>query len=224
MTHRSARFLKSRFPNIYRQCLEFGIDMAKDPVPVVPAAHYFCGGILAGKNGETSLRHLFAVGEAACTGLHGANRLASNSLLEALVFSERSFRAARELVREPAEFPVIPQWDAGKARDSDESVVVSQNWEEIRQFMWNYVGIVRSDKRLSRAERRIALLQQEISDYYWDFIVTSDLVELRNIATVAALIIRSAQLRTESRGLHYNINYPAPSSGIVNTLINRFGA
>jgi L-aspartate oxidase len=196
--------------------------MAKDLIPVVPAAHYFCGGVQTSLSGESSIRHLFAVGETACTGLHGANRLASNSLLEALVFADTAFLRARELVAEPCSFPDIPVWDSGNARDSDESVVVSQNWEEIRHFMWNYVGIVRSTKRLERAARRIELLQQEISEYYWNFIVTSDLVELRNIATVAELVIRSAQKRQESRGLHYTLDFPAPSEHPEDTVIRRF--
>ncbi|MFH1368351.1 MAG: L-aspartate oxidase [Elusimicrobiota bacterium] len=222
ITGRTRQFLKKRFPNIYRKTLEFGIDMATNPIPVVPAAHYFCGGILTNEFGETSLKRLFALGETACTGLHGANRLASNSLLEALVFSERAFRRVKEAaLREPAP-QRIPAWDAGTARDSDESVVVSQNWDEIRRFMWNYVGIVRSDKRLQRAIKRIELLQREISEYYWDFTVTSDLIELRNIATVAGIIVRSAKIRRESRGLHYNINHLKTLRKPSDTLINRF--
>ncbi|MCB4792047.1 MAG: L-aspartate oxidase [Elusimicrobia bacterium] len=222
ITHRPKSFLKHRFPNIYAKCLEFGIDMAKDPVPVVPAAHYLCGGILTDKSGQTSINNLFAIGETACTGLHGANRLASNSLLEALVFSHNVFEKTKDIIKNSSEFIEVPFWDVGKAKDSDESVVVTQNWEEIRLFMWNYVGILRSNKRLSRARTRIEMFQKEISEYYWNFIVTSDLIELRNIATVSELIIKCAQKRKESRGLHYNIDYPHKNKHPKNTLLHRF--
>ena len=210
MTHEPASFIEERFPNIHARCLGFGIDMTRTPIPVVPAAHYLCGGVSVDERGRTTLSGLWAVGEVTCTGLHGANRLASNSLLEGLVYGHRTALAAQSEVKSaPSTVSLeVPDWDVGEAVPSDEAVVVTQNWDEIRRFMWNYVGIVRTDRRLRRASRRIGLLQEEIREYYWAHLVNRDMLELRNIADVAELIIRCASARKESRGLHYNLDYP----------------
>ena len=206
MTHLPGEFLVGHFPNIHKRCLELGIDMRTQPIPVVPAAHYSCGGVAVDARGRSTVRNLYAIGEVSMTGLHGACRLASNSLLEAMVFAARAAEDVRHAeVARPAQ---VAPWYAGEAGSSDEAVVVTHNWDEIRRLMWNYVGIVRSDRRLERAARRIELIREEIRDYYWNVAITGDLVELRNIALVAHLIIECARRRPESRGLHFNIDHP----------------
>ena len=212
ISHKPAPFIREHFPTVYARCKELGYDMTLEPIPVVPAAHYTCGGVISDLHGATDLPGLYAIGEVACTGMHGANRMASNSLLECLVFGAAAARHIAANLVDTAEPPVLPPWDESRVRDSDEEVVVSHNWDELRRCMWNYVGIVRTDKRLQRARRRLELLQQEIQEYYANFTVSNDLLELRNLAEVAFLIIRSAQHRKESRGLHYTLDYPEPDS------------
>jgi L-aspartate oxidase len=209
ISHRPREFLEQRFPTILARCRQFGIDPAREPIPVVPAAHYTCGGVVTDEQGRTSLEGLWAAGEVAMTGLHGANRLASNSLLEGLVFGHRAaVTAAAFLAADRRDCPSIPAWNPGTARSSEESVLVSHTWDEIRRFMWNYVGIVRSDRRLARARARIDLVLDEIRHDYWDFLPTADSLEVRNLAAVADLIIASAAYRRESRGLHFNVDCP----------------
>lgn len=224
MTHLGRAFLTERFPNIDATCKAFGIDMAVQPIPVVPAAHFQCGGVKTDLTAQTTLPGLLAIGEVACTGLHGANRLASNSLLEGLVMGGVAAETSRALLdgwKEPVGMP--PEWNEGAAVESHERVVVSQNWDEIRRLMWNYVGIVRSDKRLARARRRLELLRAEIREYYWHHKVTRDVVELRNIADVAWLIVECAQRRKESRGLHFTLDWTQldPALASVDTVVRR---
>ncbi|WKJ88668.1 L-aspartate oxidase [Methylomonas montana] len=208
ISHKSREFIQKHFPTIYTQCLELDIDISQQPIPVVPAAHYTCGGVLTDANARTDIPGLYAIGEVACTGLHGANRMASNSLLECLVFAEQANQDIRRTFDQlPTPLP-LPAWDASKVSDSDEEVVIAHNWDELRRFMWDYVGIVRTNKRLERAMNRLVLLKEEIAEYYGQFRITSDLLELRNLVIVAELIIRCAQQRKESRGLHYTKDYP----------------
>ena len=208
ISHKSADFITEHFPTVYKQCLEFGIDITVDPIPIVPAAHYTCGGIVVSKDGQTDLQNLYAVGENAFTGLHGANRMASNSLLECLVYAQAAAGRINQNVDHISAPDFIPEWDESRVSHSDEDVVISHNWDELRRFMWDYVGIVRTNKRLQRAQHRIKLLQKEIQDYYSHCKVTRDLLELRNLATVSELIIRCAMQRKESRGLHFTLDYP----------------
>ncbi len=206
ISHQPLAFILEHFPNIHARCLALGIDISKQPIPVVPAAHYTCGGVLSDLDGRTDVDGLYAIGETACTGLHGANRLASNSLLECMVLARAT---AQRIVSEPQAAPgPLPAWDDSRVTDADEAVVISHNWHELRRFMWDYVGIVRTNKRLERAAHRIALLQAEIHEFYANFHITGDLLELRNLVQVADLIVRSAQARHESRGLHFSRDYP----------------
>ena len=217
ISHKPAAFLTEHFPNIHARCLELGIDITRDPIPVVPAAHYTCGGIMTDLRARTDLHNLYAVGEVAHTGLHGANRLASNSLLECLVFAQA---AARDILEQPqTPLPPLPPWDESRVTNADEEVVISHNWEELRRFMWDYVGIVRTSKRLQRALSRIKLLREEINEYYSNFRVTNDLIELRNLVLTAELIVHSAMLRHESRGLHFSRDYPEKLPAAENTVL-----
>jgi len=217
ITHKGADFIKAHFPTIHARCLEYGIDITREPIPVVPAAHYMCGGVVTDLHGRTAVPGLYAAGEVTCTGLHGANRLASNSLLECLVFAEAA--AADILASPPQPVPVLPAWDESRVTDADEEVVISHNWDELRRTMWNYVGIVRTTKRLERARHRIQLLQAEIEEFYANFRVSNDLIELRNLVLTADLIVRSALARKESRGLHYSRDYPQTSKDVRDTVL-----
>jgi L-aspartate oxidase len=208
ISHKPAEFINEHFPNVKASCLQYGIDITKDPIPVVPAAHYTCGGVMVDKNGQTDLLNLYAIGETSFTGLHGANRMASNSLLECVVYARSAAEHIKQNIDQILATDTPNDWDESRVKNSDEDVVIAHNWDELRRFMWDYVGIVRTQKRLERAQHRIKLLQREISEYYSNYKVGNDLIELRNLTTVAQLIIRSAMERKESRGLHYSLDYP----------------
>ncbi|MDH4234279.1 MAG: L-aspartate oxidase [Gallionella sp.] len=217
ISHQSVEFLQEHFPTIYSRCLSLGINISKEPIPVVPAAHYTCGGVIADLRARTDVENLYAVGETACSGLHGANRLASNSLLECLVFADA---AANDILGKPLQSqPPLPSWDESRVTDADEQIVISHNWAELRHFMWDYVGIVRTNKRLQRAQHRIQLLQDEIHEYYTNFHISSDLLELRNLVMNAELIVQSALLRHESRGLHFSKDYPETLANPLPTIL-----
>jgi len=221
ISHRSADFLRAHFPTVGARCLSLGIDIARQAIPVVPAAHYVCGGIATDTHGRTDVEALYAIGEVAFTGLHGANRMASNSLLECMVFAESASEHVRAHIGDWPTPPTLAEWDESRVTDSDEEVVVSHNWDELRRFMWDYVGIVRTTKRLQRARRRSKLLLSEIDEYYGNFRISNDLIELRNLAVVGNLIIESALARRESRGLHYTLDFPEPDDSVppANTVL-----
>ena len=219
VSHQPARFLQSHFPTVHRRCLDFGIDITREPIPVVPAAHYTCGGVVVNLQGQTDLAQLYAIGETACTGLHGANRMASNSLLECLVYAQSAAADISALLPQAVAPLAAPGWDESQVTDSDEDVVISHNWDELRRFMWDYVGIVRTNKRLERALHRAQLLQEEIKEYYSNYKVSNDLLELRNLAMVAELMIRCAISRKESRGLHYTLDYPESAAEAQDTVL-----
>jgi L-aspartate oxidase len=219
ISHKSEEFIRGHFPNIHARCLELGIDITQAPIPVVPAAHYTCGGIVSDLHGRTDVTGLYVAGEASCTGLHGANRLASNSLLECLVFAEAAVNDI--LGQQAASIPVLPLWDESRVTDADEEVVISHNWDELQRFMWDYVGIVRTTKRLKRAKHRIGLLMREIDEFYANFRVSHDLIELRNLVVTADLIVRCAMQRKESRGLHFSRDYPEMAAKVKNTVLRR---
>ena len=219
ISHRESSFIRESFPNVYEECLKYGVDITKDKIPVVPAAHYTCGGVIVSKDGQTDLSNLYVIGESSFTGLHGANRMASNSLLECLVYAESSANSINYRLPEISLPFEIPQWDESRVIHSDENVVISHNWDELRRFMWDYVGIVRTKKRLLRAANRIELLQNEIQEFYKNFSISRDLIELRNLTSVSQLIIKSAQQRKESRGLHYTIDFPDKSKFAKDTIL-----
>ena len=217
ITHKPANFIVKHFPTIYRKCRSLGIDITRQPIPIVPAAHYSCGGVITDTNAKTSIDNLYAIGEVAYTGLHGANRMASNSLLECLVYARSAADDISRRLDAALSDEFIPPWDESQVTNSDEEVIIQHNWHELRLFMWDYVGIVRTNKRLERAMRRIDMLKQEIDEYYANFRISNNLLELRNLVTVAELIVSCAMQRKESRGLHYNLDYPdtLPSANVT---------